>query len=54
MQYALRGSEKVLGRDHPSTLASVSNLAGLLQAQVCVTVNMTVKYDVKYGVKWRF
>jgi tetratricopeptide (TPR) repeat protein len=30
---ALEGSEKVLGKDHPSTLTSVSNLASVLQGQ---------------------
>ena len=30
---ALAGREKVLGKEHPDTLTSVSNLAGVLQNQ---------------------
>ncbi|PSN58554.1 hypothetical protein BS50DRAFT_510243, partial [Corynespora cassiicola Philippines] len=30
---ALEGSEKVLGPEHPSTLASVSNLGSVLESQ---------------------
>ena len=30
---ALEGYEKVLGKEHPATLTSVNNLAGVLQDQ---------------------